>query len=43
MDSRLPDGIADIRRDWTFRDLVDAHIALDTMDKLRPREGVTDG
>jgi len=39
MDSRLPDGIADIRRDWKFPDLVDAHITLDTMDKLRPDDG----
>lgn len=31
----IPDGLADIRRQWTFVDLLEAHIALDAVEDLR--------
>lgn len=31
----IPDGLADIRQRWSFADLLDAHIVLDTMEAAR--------
>ena len=31
----IPDGLSDIRRHWSFRDLLDAHITLDTLEGAR--------
>jgi hypothetical protein len=31
----LPDGLFDVRHRWTFRDLYEAHVALDALDDIR--------
>jgi hypothetical protein len=34
----IPDGLADIRRRWTFVDLLEAHVFLDAVEDLRAIE-----
>lgn len=34
-DSRIPDGLFEVRRRWRFVDLYEAHLYLDAMDAVR--------
>jgi len=35
-DSRIPDGMAQIKREWSFADTLEAHLFLDALDTLKP-------
>lgn len=32
----IPDGLADIRQRWSFADVFDAHVVLDTLEAIKP-------
>jgi len=34
LSTRIPDGLDTVRRRWTMPDLLDAHLALDTLDEI---------
>jgi hypothetical protein len=34
--SEIPDGLADIQSRWSFGDVFEAHVVLDTLDAIRP-------
>jgi hypothetical protein len=34
----IPDGLVEVRRQWTFADLIEAHVFLDAMEKIREIE-----
>ena len=33
---RMKDGLADIRRHWSFADLFEAQVVIDTLDAMKP-------
>lgn len=35
MSPDIPDGLAEIRRFWSFRDVLEGHIALDALEESR--------
>lgn len=35
----IPDGLAQVRSTWSFIDLYEAHVVLDTLEELRPEPG----
>jgi hypothetical protein len=35
MSPDIPDGLADIRRAWSFRDVLEGHLALDALEASR--------
>ena len=37
--NEIPDGLAELRTTWTFSDLYEAHVVLDTLEALRPEPG----
>jgi len=38
LDTRIPDGLSDIRQRWTLDDVCHAHDYLDELDRLRAQQ-----
>lgn len=38
VDPRIPDGLADIRRSWSFAETLEAHLTLDALDVIEAHQ-----
>lgn len=41
LDPRIPDGLTDVRRSWTYAETLEAHIALDALDEIAHRRATS--